>query len=175
MVKSIAEKLPVYIQLTGYLERFGIEYLPLDKEQIAGKLSEKACFIFVDEDERRGTECLFQIEPCFYDIRGKYIYEYDMLASAFDNLKFVTYKSLMVQIMYNNQFETLQVKKPDSVYSDLVDDKVSFLLSALNKRGVNCFCIYNFEDKDVISDYCKEFQNEVKERMAKFPRKLKKQ
>ena len=34
MVKSIAEKLPVYIQLTGYLERFGIEYLPLDKEQI---------------------------------------------------------------------------------------------------------------------------------------------
>ncbi len=174
MVKPIAEKLPVYMQLTGYLERFGIEYLPLDKEQIAGKLSEKACFIFADEDERRGTECLFQIEPCFYDIRGKYIYEYDMLASAFDNLKFVTYKSLMVQIMYNNQFETLQVKKPDSVYSDLVDDKVSFLLSALNKRGVNCFCIYNFEDKDVISDYCKEFQNEVKERMAKFPRKLKK-
>lgn len=173
VVQPIAYKISVYMQLTSHLDHFGIEYIPLDKEQIAGKLLENACFIFVDEDERRGTECLFHIEPCFYDIRGKYIYEYDMLASGFNNLKFVTYKSLMVQIMYNNQFEKLQIKKPDNVYSDLVDDKVTFLLSALEKKGVKCFGLYNFEDKDVISDYCMKFQKEVRDRIAKFPRRLK--
>lgn len=173
VVKPVNDKISVYVQLTNHLERFGIEYISLDKEQIAGKLSEEACFIFVDEDERRGTERLFQIEPCLHDIRGKYIYEYDMLASGFNNLKFVTYKSLMAQIMCNNQFEKLQINKPDNVYNDLVDDKVTFLLSKLNKKGVKCFGLYNFEDKDVMSDYCIEFQNEVKERMAKFPRRLK--
>ena len=174
VVKPVNGKYSYFLQLTDYLTRFGIRHVLLDKEQIAGMLSDNTCFIFVDEDERRGTECLLRMEPYLYDIRGKYIYEYDMLNNMGYNVKWITYKSLLAQIIRNSQFEKIGIDKPDSIYCDLVDDKATVLLSKLNERGVKCFCLYDFEDKDKISEYCINFQKEVKERLIKFPKSMKK-
>lgn len=174
IVKPVVQKYSIYLQFASYMERFGVEHQILEKEQITGRMSNNSCFIFADEDERRGTECLYGISPCLYDIRGKYIYRYDLLQNIEGNIKFVTYASFMIQIAENEQFDKLKIKKQDNFYGDLIDDKATVLLSALSERGVNCFCLYDFEDKDIISEYCVNFQEEVKERMAKYPISLKK-
>lgn len=175
VVKPVKRKHIFCLLLIDCLNNFKVKFTVIDKEQIEGKLSESACFIFVDEEERRGIECLFGIVPCWYNIRMHNIYKYDELEKTNYKFRLTTYKSLMIQIMEENELNDLGIKKPDYVYCDEVDSKAEILLSSLSKKGIKCFCLLleDMEDKDHLSEYHVELKREIAERLKKYPLSIK--
>lgn len=172
VVKPIANKLSIYLQLINWLDDFGIVYTILEKDQIGSRLIENANFIFADEDERRGVACLYGIEPYLRDTRGNDTYKYDIWKTKNGTVKLSTIKSLIIQVIELNQLHRLKIKKPENLHYNEIDDKATVLLSDLNKKGVKCFELYAF-DADDLSDYCKNFKAEVAARLQKYPLSLK--
>lgn len=156
-----------YLCLISYLNRFHICYALLTKEKIVDKLSENAICIFLDEDERRGVQCLYGLKPSVYDNRGYNTFRYDILADERWKIRLATYRNLLLQIMKETCLNELGIKKPDNLLYDRLDDKATVLLSALIKNGVGSFCIYNNENEE--SNYGKTFMNEVRERLKVYP------
>lgn len=157
VVEPVDNRNRYYLQLKEYLEQFEIDYTMLSKEQIGDKLSENAICIFLDEDERRGMQCLYQVEVIADDITKNSSWK----------IKFVTYKSLLRQIMWMLRFERLQIEKPLEWPYSRIDDKATFFLSALKEEGIRCFALYMEEVE--ISEYETEIKNKAAERMGKCP------
>lgn len=162
-----------YLCLLKYLIDFQIKYIVLKKEQIGEKLSDKVICIFLDEDERRGTQYLYGIKQLLkYDSLGNAVFAYDMLADSQWKGRMATYMSLLVQIMEETRMERLKIAKPAYLPPYRVDDKATVFLSELQKRGVKCFCLYDTEDE--MTEYGKNFHKEVNERLKIHPLSLKK-
>lgn len=162
-----------YLQLLEYLNCYQVKFDVLDKEQLQDKLFEKSILIFLNEDERMAVQCLYGIEPYYYDIYGNDVRKYDLLAADTQYMiRMATYKSILVQIEENEQLLRLQITNPyrssvcalkNRCYGGL-DDKAVVLLSALERKGIKCFCLHNFADER--TEYGKDFQNGMSRRLA---------
>lgn len=162
-----------YLQLLEYLNCFQVRFDVLGKEQLQDKLFEKAIFIFLNEDERMAVQCLYGIEPYYYDIYGNDVRKYDLLAADTQyRIRMATYKSILVQIEENEQMLGLQIANPyrssvcakkNRCYGRL-DDKAVVLLSALERKGIKCLCLHNFADER--TEYGKNFLSGMNRRLA---------
>ena len=146
-----------YLRLIECFKYLRISYIALNKEQIVEKLSEKAICIFLNEDEMRGVQCLYGVDfgrvGAMSDIQCR--------------LTLVTYRSLLLQIIEEDQLERLKIEKPVPSICNRLNDKATIFLSELKKRGVNCFCIYSDESES--TQYGKKFMDEVNERLKTNP------
>ncbi len=123
----------------------------ITKKEIISNLYENSQFVFVDEDEKRGCECLLKIE---IDI------SFDWKNIEGIRKKFVTYKNLMSEMLQETNFEKYKI----STYShNNVDDKATRLLGELEKRGIKTFCIYLNEDEQ--TEYGKIFYGNIWKRV----------
>lgn len=159
VVKPIDGKMDIYKQFIDYLDRFQVTYTVWDKRRITEKLFENAICIFMDEDEKRGAECLNGIEPRLYDCNGSSVLRYDRLVDQSYQIRLTTYTNLLFQIIKDGQLARLNIRKPASLLYDDVNDKATVLLTALKQKGVNCFNLYSTEN--VVSEYWKNFNNEL--------------
>lgn len=146
---------PEYIGLLEKLKGFHIDYTVLNKEQIGEKLSERAILICFDEDERRGIQCLHGFVPQERDYRGYNLFQYDISIDAQCKVRMVTYKGLLMQLMQEIRLDRLGIRKSDNLPYEGLDAKATVLLRMLEKRGVNCFCLYSYGDEK--TEYGKKF------------------
>uniref|UniRef100_N2AXH0 Citrate lyase ligase C-terminal domain-containing protein n=1 Tax=Eubacterium plexicaudatum ASF492 TaxID=1235802 RepID=N2AXH0_9FIRM len=175
VVKPIENKQSFFGLLIKCLIDSGIKYEILHKEQIVNKILENACFIFVDEDEKIGTECLIEINLSLYDKQKHYLDNKNKLVNMKYHSKLTTYKSLLIKIMQENELYNMKIIKPEFIYGNQVDDLASIFFSELVKKGVKCFCLIseNLEGTDKLSEYTEKFNEEIKERLKKYPLSIK--
>lgn len=115
-VRPVSSKIAEYLRLKSYFEIFSIKYIELDKKDIKEKLAENSICVFLDEDERRGVQCAYGLVPYSNkDWDGKVIFNYDLLADKSWNIRLATYKSLMIQIMREDQLERLGIEKEKNI------------------------------------------------------------
>lgn len=158
VIEPVANGHSDYIQLVEYLERFEVKYIMLNKGDIEQILLEQSICIFLNEDERRGVQCLYGIE-----LGSKY----DMPVDTRYKVRFSTYKSLLVQLMQEYELIRLGIKSASDLSNMRIDDKATILLSSLEKRGIKCFCLY--PDENELTEYGRKFKNEVNERLKYNP------
>lgn len=163
LVKPVDEKDCDYLCLLDTLKNFQICYTILHKEQIIDKLTEKAVCIFLNEDERRGVQCLYGLTPRYDDGRGCSEFRYDQLADERWKLRMATYRSLLLQIKYEMQIDRLGIKWTGDLTYEELNDRASFLLTGLQKEGIKCF--YFNEIEDVITEYGNKFMNAIQQRL----------
>lgn len=60
-IEPIISKLAGYKGVLEYIDNNQIKYEKLSKKYIISHISENALFVFIDEDEKRGCECLLKI------------------------------------------------------------------------------------------------------------------
>lgn len=165
LVEPVDKNDVFYIQLEQYLDSFDIKYIKLGKEKLGeiiyeNILYENAICIFLNEDERRGIECLYGIRPRIYDSQEYNVLKYDLLEDDRCKARLATYKSLLFQIIEETQLENLNINKPLKYFPcDRIDDKATVLLSKLEDAGVKCFCIYSLERER--TEYGKAFRKEI--------------
>lgn len=170
VVEPVESNTPEYLDLLQYLQDFHVIYTILDKEQIGEILQQKVICIFLNEDERRGVQCLYGLVPREYDSQEDNTYRYDMLADTRWKARLATYKSLLHQIEENLQLEKLGINKPSTLAFDMINDKATILLSELNKRGVKCFCLHYGNDSRLgYTEYWDNFINEIEENLVNNP------
>lgn len=144
----------LYEQLLKYLSMCQITYKTLDKVEIVNNLLDNALYIFLNEDEMRGTQC-------FYISTG----DCDRISFEGERkVKFVTYKTLLMQME-----EYICCAGIEN--GDLTNEKTNILLSALLKRGIQCFYLCTSAEK--ITEYENNFKREMDERLKIFPMSLK--
>lgn len=160
-----------YKSLLNYLRAFEINFIMLTKEQIGKTLEEKAICIMLNEDERRGVQCLYHLVPAPYNEQGFNTFRYDKLEDNRWKVRLATYKSLLVQIMEETQLQRLEIKKPQNMPYERIDDKAEVLLTALQKKGIKCFCMYN-EELEETTEW-KKFKQETDERLQTNPISMK--
>lgn len=163
LVKPVDEKDRDYLYLLETLGNLQIKYKILNKEQIIDKLTERAICIFLNEDERRGVQCLYGLVPRHDDRCGHNEFRYDQLADERWKIRMATYKSLLLQIKYELQIKELGIKKVNDLSYEELNDKANFLLSEIQKKGVKCFYINEKEDKS--TEYGKKFMDAVGQRL----------
>ena len=163
VIEPVEHKQSDYLWLLEYLKQFEINYMVLDKEELQKKLGEKIICIFLDEDERRGTQCFLGIEPKVYDQRGYNRFRFDRSVSTWCKARTTTYETLLFQIAEEIKLNRLGIKNPAYLSYERLDDKATVLLSALQQKGVKCFCIYM--DEMETTEYGKKFLREVEERI----------
>lgn len=172
VVEPVESKNLNYLCLVEYLKNYQIEYTVLEKAQIGDKLPEKAICIFLDEDERRGIQCFYGIEQIRkFDFWGQPVFGYDTLIDTRWKVRLATYKSLLFQIMKEDEWERLSIKTPTDLYFHRLDDKATILLSALEAKGLKCINLHSFENEETL--YGKNFLNEMNERLKVNPPDLK--
>lgn len=162
VVKPVESKMGDWLKLIECLEDCGIQYSLLKKEQISSKLREKAICIFLDEDERRSMQCIYRIPLFEYDIHGNNIRKYDRYMDSRWEMRLATYKSLLFQMIEEDDIERLRLEGYEWVSSGKTDEKAAFLLSRLQKNGINCYCLYENEER--ISSYGDYFLQGSKEK-----------
>lgn len=155
IVAPIANKRHIYLYFMEHLERLHIPYEFLEKEEVIGKLTEKAICICADEDEKRGVQCLCGMQQREFDSRGYDIRRYDMPVDTCCKIRLTTYKNLFLQIIDEVQLYHLGIKKTTDQLYDRRNFKVTRFLSELEKKGVKCFCLYS-EGIDV-TEYWRKF------------------
>ncbi len=163
-----------YLRLIEYLKEFHIEFVVLRKEKLGEILSTNVICIFLNEDEKIGSLCLYGIEPRFYDVYGYDIREYDMVRNERCKARLTTYKNLLLQIMKETKLTNLKIEDPiefekkrsPNSYCKHLDDKATILFSELDKKGIKCFCFHNYEDER--TEYGKNFINTMVERLGKI-------
>lgn len=175
IVEPVENRNPNYLQLIEYLNCFQIDYEILRKSQLREILFKNVICIFLNEDERRGVQCLYGIEPRFYDVYGYDICEYDMLRNGQCKAKLTTYKNLLLKIMRERQLVNLRIEdsfefeKTESLntYRSPLDYKATIMFSALQEKGIKCFCLQNYENER--TDYGKDFRSSMVERLDETP------
>lgn len=160
LIKPIETKIPVFFHFVSYLDQFGICYTILDKKQVGAKLSERAICIFVDEDERKGLQCLCGAAP-YMDKKN------DMLLDTRWNMRMATYKSLMVQIIEEMHMKHLQMEGISYLMYQKIDEKATVLLSTLQEKGVSCFCLS--ENEEELTEYGRNFKNTIRKKIKLNP------
>lgn len=156
-----------YLKLLKKLKYFNISYKILDKEQIEETLSLKVALICLNEDERRGLQCLYGLVPSKYDYRGYILFRYDKLMDDQYKARIITYKSLLMQLMQEMLLDRMEIEKPSNLPIEGLDDKASVLLSALERKGIKCFCLYPFSDQK--TEYGERFYERVRTRRQNSP------
>lgn len=155
VIEPVISKFSIYKCLLENLDSNQIKYVILKKEHIISHVTENALFIFVDEDEKRGNECLLKIMCNEY---------FDLKFIEDGRIKFITYKELLSEMTQETQFEKYGL----SNYSyNNIDEKATFLLSRIENRGVKCFCIYLNEDKQ--TQYGNAFKESILNRIKNDP------
>lgn len=139
IVEPTKEKQSHYKWMSCYLNDNKIHFKPLTKECIIYKILENSLFIFVDEDEKRGSKCLYKIEN-ISDFNREYI--------GLLERNFITYKDFISEIMRETDFEKYKIS---NVSQNNEDEKATALLSELEKKGIKCLCLYINEDE--LTDY----------------------
>lgn len=167
VAEPVEKEHPVFLKMLGYLKQFGISYKALDKKELAEKLRETAICIFLDEDERRGMQCLYGIEPRAYDHEGCNRFRFDISVSEWCKARTTTYENLLRQIEEEERLERLGLKAPADLLYEKLDLKATVLLSALQQKGVKCFFLYANEMET--TEYGKRFLKEVAERVKSIP------
>lgn len=127
IVETAEEEFSQYIKIKEILDCFEIRYEVLPKGQICKKLEEKAICIFENEDERRGIQCLYGLEPRLYDSRGYNTFRWDYLAQKKWKLRMATYKSLLIQLKKEIRLSKVGIKKPKYLMYDRLDEKTTIL------------------------------------------------
>ena len=158
VAEPVFDNVPNYIGLINKLKYFHIEYKLLKKQFIGKKLLQNALCIFLTEDEKRGTQCLYAND--FLEFESKNIRW---------SIKMVTYTKLLSQIMREDQIKKLKMRKSDEIDDYILDEKATLLLSEFQKKGIKCFYFWQYEDKNGLSEYQKEFREKVKQNIQKFP------
>lgn len=156
-----------YLKLLNYLDSFEVSYMVLSKELIYEKLLEKNICIFLNEDERRGIQCLYGVEPRTHDSQGYSVFQYDLLRDKRWKARLATYKSLLLQIEEINLLRNLGIEKPDNLSYGRVDEKGSILLSAIARAGIKCFGLSSCENE--ATEYGRQFMKEVYEHRMAYP------
>lgn len=169
VVIPVSSKCSGYLYMLNMLEKLKINYQLLDKGQISGKLREKAICIFLNEDEKRGIQCLYGLEPVPYDMRGYNTFRFDKLRDESIKITLTTYKGLIMRVMLETRMERLEVKKNENIPYEAIDEKAVYLLSALEKKGIKCFNLYLYEHNT--TEYAKKFQNDIIDRLKSTPLK----
>ena len=160
----------VYLGLLQYLSAFQASYTVLGKEQIGDVLQENAICIFLDEDERRGGQCLYGLKPRKYDCQQDNTFRYDMLADSKYKARLTTYKNLLLQIEERFLLEKLEINKPSSLAFDMINDKGTILLNELQRSGVKCFCLmYGNESRLGYTEYWDNFEMELEKNLIDNP------
>lgn len=163
IVEPVDKKNPQYLELKQYLDSFKIIYIILNKEQICEKLTEKSICIFLNEDERRGMQCLYGLAPRSYDSRGYNTFRYDYLVDKRWQVRLATYKSLILQLMWEAHLNRLDIKKPEHLLYERLDEKATVLLRELSSRGIRCLCLSS--DAREETEYGKNFKKEIDKRI----------
>lgn len=151
VVEPIEQKQRFFKWILMCLEERQIEYQIITKKEIRRKLYENTKFVFADEDEKRGCECLLKTEI-------------DSTISL-ENInkarnRFITYKNLISEMLQETDFEKYKI----SNYSpNNVDEKATCLLGELEKNGIKSFCFYLNEDKQ--TEYEKIFYKNIWNRL----------
>lgn len=151
-----------YLTLLKKFKYYNISYKILDKERIEEILSLKVALICLNEDERRGLQCLYGLVPQKYDYRGFNLFRYDKLMDDQYKARIITYKSLLMQLAQEMLFDRIEIEKPANLPIEGLDDKVSILLSALERRGIKGFCLYSFSDQK--TEYGEKFYDRLQTR-----------
>lgn len=163
IIEPVEKKHAVYLSMMKYLDCFEIGYEIINKEQFGKRLTEEAVCIFLNEDERRGIQCLYGLVPSVYN--G--IIRYDILADSSYKVRMVTFKMLLVQLMEEAGLERLKIEKQGTMFYDQIDDKATVLLTELKQKGIQCFCLYEYEK--VSTEYREKFKSEVRKRLEESP------
>lgn len=151
VIEPLKNKQASFKWLLECLENNQIECKILTRECLIDKLSDNSLFIFVDEDEKRGSECLLRVDM------GA---TYNARSVEKSSRKSITYKDLISEILQETNFEKYKI----SNYSpDNIDKKATVLLTELGKRGIKCFCFYLQEDKP--TEYGKIFSSNIRRRV----------
>lgn len=169
IVEPVIEKYYLYLRLKEYLDSHQIHYTILKKEEVRRVLAEKSICIFLDEDEKRGIQCLYSLEPDINNVRGCNMFKYDMLADARWKIRFATYKSLLLQVEQELCFRRLNIREAGYMEYGRLADKALVLLSALKQKGVSCFCLYGESGED--TEYETSFRKKVAERVNSIKQK----
>lgn len=161
VIEPVEKKHIMYLSLIKYFNCFEIEYEIISKEQLGERLTEKAVCIFLNEDERRGMQCLYGLMP---SVQNGTI-QYDIPADSAYKVRMITFKTLLVQLMEEDRLERLKIER--QMFYDQIDDKATVLLTELRQRGIQCFCLYEYEKEP--TEYREKFRNEVKKRLEESP------
>lgn len=164
LIEPVEKRNSEYLGLIKYLECFGIEYIILKKEQIRGILTENAVCIFLNEDERRGVQCLYKIAPRVYDDQGYNNFRFDMPEDARWTVRLATYKSLLYQLGEESQLERLNIEKPFSLLYENIDEKITILLSELQQRGLKCIHLCQSNEVEKLTEFEKNFRKAIREK-----------
>lgn len=171
VVKPSWEEKAIYNQMQKQLRDAQITFTVLDKHKIGEKLLQNVICIFMSEDEKRGIQCLYKIEPRAYDDRGRDIRMQDKVVDERWIGRMTTYKNLLTQWIEAEQFERLEIDRAaNSTYVE-INQKATILLHELQKKGIACFCIYL--DEGELTDYGRKFQERVAERLQANPLNIK--
>ncbi len=165
VIEPVEKRHPQYRNFIDYLECFKINYTILDKEQFAQILSERAICIFMNEDERRGVQCLYGLKSSANDSIRENVF--NMLEASECNVRMATYRILLMQIKEENELEQLKINRESDMPYSKIDNKATVLMTELQQRGVQCFCLYEYENG--LEEYRKKFMAGVSERLTKSP------
>lgn len=146
-----------YLQFMEYLNHLQIGYMVLHKVQIAKTLGGNNIYIFLNEDEKRGTLCLIQL------LNGQDKENVNDRLSG----RFHTYRDLLNEITWRIKFDRLGIEKPEHIPYYRIDDKATVFLGELEKKGVKCFCLYPQAYEQ--TDYGKTLLNEIGQRVRQYP------
>lgn len=167
VIEPVAKTESVYLCMLNYLDCAEIEYEVIDKKLLCEKLTEKAVCIFLNEDERRGMQCLYGLNPSSQQGFRENVFRFDTLADSYYKVRFATLRTLINQLMQEEQLESLKIKNQDLLLGRQVDDKATIFLTELKQMGVQCFCLYEYENKP--TEYGKKVISEIQKRLSETP------
>lgn len=171
LAEPVEKKNVYYLSLLEYLKQAQISYEILEIEKVGEILAENAICIFLDEDERRGAQALYNVEIKKCDSLGFDISKDDLLIDTQLKIRFATYQSLIMQVIEESWITRLNIQKPKKLFLHGIDDKATVLFSALKANRIKCFAIHTYENEE--TEYRKNFWSEVHERLKTNPLNMK--
>lgn len=156
VVEPVKQNSAAYAYLLKLFDRFQICYTVINKEKIIELMSFQVLYIFLNEDERRGMQCLY----------GLKLNQYDKLVDNDKDVQFSTFKSLLVSVLQSTELTDFNIRGFNIPY-EMLDIKSSVLFSQLTNRGIKCFGLYS--DEIVRTEYARKLMAKVRERVKRQP------
>lgn len=168
LIEPVQYKNQYFKQMQRLLDICCVDYQILEKQRMGEKLSEESICIVVDEDERRGIQCYYEIEIYAYDVNGNDMLRYDKNVDTDIKLRIATYKSIFFENSYRLELQELNMQRDACRYTHDINGKATALLNALESCGIKCFCIYGEDNRTELSNYSKIFRKEIEKRQQTF-------
>lgn len=169
VVEPVKEKRNIYMRFIEYLNKLQVRYAILSKEHFMEKLHEQSVYIFVDEDEKRGTMCLYGINPGIYNEYDENTLWYDVFSYTDKIVNITTYKRMLSQLEKESYWKDMRINIPEKLSCRKIDDKAICLLSAIQKKGIKCFCLLYENEKKESVDYWERFDKKLHWRLKNSP------